>query len=1061
MNKLIDKLIYIAIHHRPFTVLVGIILLVLGVGAFQQLSMEAYPDFTNPMVRVITMMPGKGAEDVERLVTIPLEKEMNGIPNEKTLRSISIFGLSVVSITFEDGTPSQTARQQVLQRIGQADLPEGVEPELDPDASPIGEVYRYTLSSHDYDPMSLKAIQDWQLEREFRQVPGVVDVNSFGGPTKTYRVNVDPGRLRAYDLSITQVYDAISRSNATSGGNYIENNGQAYVVRGLGLLQNTRDLEDVVISATPEGTPIKVRDVATITVGSGIRLGQVGKNWQDDVIQGIVLMRRGEDPSKVIANLYQHLPDIQASLPAGVELKPLYDRADLIRHTLDTIGHNVAMGVVLVVAVLLLFLFEVRSALIAAAVIPFSLLFAFLLLNIFHIPANLLSLGAVDFGILVDGTVVMVENIYRRLAHEGHNLSVQERIRLSYIAAREVGPPIFFATLIIASAFVPIFAFDGVAGKLFHPLAFTMNFALLGAMLGTLTIIPVLCSFFLTGKPLIERESPILRWCENLYRPVLSFNLKQPLWLLGGCIIATGVCIGCFTHIGSEFLPALDEGNIWLRVTVLPTSVSLERAVQVAHLVREKLITRYPEIKNVVSQVGSPDDGTDPNLPSNIEFLVDLKPAAEWRSQWHQNKESLVEGMDSTLEEIPGIQTTFSQYIQDGVDEAIAGAKGMVAVKIYGPDLDVLQGLGDHIAAILKSVPGMDDVASDQLLGQPQYRIEVDRDEADRYGVNVNDINQMIEIAVGGKTASQMIEGEKRFNILVRLDKRYRNGMTALENILISTPSGVKIPLSEVAHIEATSGATTINRLDNSRVVFVKANVRGRDLGSSVTEAQQKVEKDVKLPLGYHIFWGGQFENQQRANSRLAVAIPITIAAIFLLLYLSFRRVRDTWIIMSSVPLVAIGGITALFVTHTYFSVSAGVGFIAAAGVSVQNGVIILAYIKELRHHGMPKYRAILNGAHVKLRPVVMAGTVAILGLLPAALSNGIGSQSQKPFAIVIIGGLLASTLLSVFVIPVLYALLDDRHVRFTRKKHSTPSQRSYSEFHSSFEIQTFEAPVQ
>jgi cobalt-zinc-cadmium resistance protein CzcA len=1034
LNKLIDNLLHLAIEHRAITVLLAFVMLLVGIVAFQNLPMEAYPDFTNPLVRVVTLMPGKGAEEVERMVTVPLEKELNGIPRETGLRSVSIFGLSVVYVTFEDGTPSQTARELVLQRIRQADLPDSASPELDPDASPIGEIYRYTLSSRHFDSMSLKAIQDWQLERAFRQVPGVIDVNSFGGATKTYQVSVDPGRLKAYNLSINQVFDAISRSNATSGGNYIENNGQSYVVRGLGLLKGPQDLKEVVVSSEG-GTPIKVKDVATISIGSGIRLGQVGKNWEDDVVQGIVLMRRGEEPSKVIQDLYAKLPAIQAALPAGVELKPLYDRAELIRHTLDTIGHNVTMGIVLVVAILLLFLFEVRSALIAAAVIPFSLLFAFMLLVAFHIPANLLSLGAVDFGILVDGTVVLVENIYRRLAHEGHDLTVEQRVKLCYLAARDVGQPIFFATIIIAAAFVPIFAFDGVAGKLFHPLAFTMNFALLGAVLATLTIIPVLCSFFLTKKPLIERESPVLVFAEKIYRPLLSFHLRRPLWLIGISTIATVVCLGLFGQVGSEFLPSLDEGNIWLRVTVLPNSVALEKSVQVAHQVRQKLIANFPEIKNIISQLGAPDDGTDPNLPSNIEFLVDLHPANTWRAQWHEHKESLVTGMDKRLEEIPGILTTFSQYIQDNVDEAIAGAKGMVAIKVYGPDLGVLQKVGNQIAGILNSVPGMNDVATDRLLGQPQYRITVDRDEAARYGINISDINQVIEVAVGGKIATQMVEGERKFNILVRLNEQARNNMSSLEKILINTPSGTKIPLSEVANIQASTGATTISRADSSRVIIVKANVRGRDLGGTVAEAQAKVNRIVKLPDGYRVFWGGQFENQQRANARLAVAIPITIGVIFLILFASFRRVRDTLIIMSSVPLVAIGGISALMLTHTYFSVSAGVGFIAAAGVSVQNGVIILAYIKQLRHMGLPKYRAILRGSYVKLRPVLMAGSVATLGLLPAAMSNGIGSQSQKPFAIVIIGGLLVATLVSIFLIPVLYASLDDRHVRFLQRK--------------------------
>ncbi|AGY60089.1 efflux RND transporter permease subunit [Gloeobacter kilaueensis] len=1026
MNFSIDRLITLALKRRYIVVALALLLLAGGFVAFKTLSLEAYPDFTDPRVRVITLLPGKGAEEVERLVTIPLEKELNGIPGETNLRSQSIFGLSVVIITFADGTPSQLARQQVLERVAQADLPDSAKPELDPDASAIGEIYRYTLESDYYDPLTLKATQDWQLEKLFRQIPGVIDVTSFGGPTKTYRVNVDPGRLKAYNLSVTQVYEAISRSNATTGGNYIENNGQAYIVRGLGLLKNADDLGDVVVSAADDGTPIRVRDVSHIDVGPGVRLGQVGKNRDDDVVQGIVLMRRGEDPSAVIERLYEKFPDIQAALPHGIKLVPLYDRTELIRRTLDTIGHNVAEGIVLVVVVLLLFLFEVRSALIAATVIPLALLFAFVLLNVFRIPANLLSLGAVDFGIIVDGTVVMVENIYRRLAHEGHDLQPIDRVQLTLEAAKDVGKPILFATTIIVTAFLPIFAFDGVAGKLFRPLAFTMNFALLGAVLVSLTVIPVLCSFVLTRKPLIERESPILYLAEKIYRPLLTAAVRAPWALLGGCAAAFGAAVLLFGSVGSEFLPNLDEGNIWLRVTVLPTSVSLEQSVKVAQAIRLRLI-RFGEVKNVVSQVGSPDDGTDANNPSNIEFLVDLKPAEQWNPKWHQNKEELVEAMDRNLQNVPGILTTFSQYIQDNVDEAIAGAKGEVAVKLYGPDLSVLQKYGDQIAAIMTKIPGMVDVADDKMLGQPQYQIQVDRRSADRYGVNVEDIEQVIETAVGGTVATQLVEGERKFNVLVRFDRPFRSSPDALANILITAPNGRTVPLAAVAKVETTVGATMIGRSENSRLILVKANVRNRDLGGAVAEAQQKVNAQVKLPEGYHLVWGGQFENQQRANARLSIAIPITLGVIFLILYSSFGTVRDALIAMTAIPLAAIGGVSGLWLTHTYFSVSAGVGFIAAAGVSVQNSVIILTYIRQLRQEGFPTMKAVFEGAQTRLRPVLMAGTVAILGLIPAALSNGIGSQSQKPFAIVIIGGLLTATLLTVFVVPVLYGLLEDK----------------------------------
>jgi heavy metal efflux system protein len=1034
----IDGLITQALKRRYLVVLAALLILGGGYIAFKTLSLEAYPDFTDPLVRVITILPGKGAEEVERSVTIPLEKELNGIPGETNLRSVSIFGLSVVSLKFEDGTKSPQNRQQVLERLAQANLPPEAKPQLDPDASPIGEIYRYTLESDYYDPMTLKAIEDWQLERAFKQIPGVIDVTSFGGPTKTYQVQVDPGRLRAYNLSVSQVFDAISHSNGTSGGNYIENNGQAYIVRGLGLLKGIEDLKSVVVSSSDSGTPVRVGDVATITIGAGVRLGQVGKNGQDDVVQGIVLMRRGEDPSQVIERLYAKFPEIQASLPKGIKLVPLYDRNGLVRRTIETISHNVAEGVVLVVVVLLLFLFEVRSALIAATVIPLALLFAFILLNIFKIPANLLSLGAVDFGIIVDGTVVMVENIYRRLAEEGADLDPIDRVQLTLEAAKEVGKPILFATTIIVVAFLPIFAFDGVAGKLFHPLAFTMTFALLGAALGAVAIIPVFCSFILTRKPLIERESPVIHWAQKAYRPLLMGTLRQPQWILAFATAAFIATVFLFGQVGSEFLPALDEGNIWLRVTVLPNSVALEKSVQLAHAIRTKL-ARYEEVKNVVSQTGSPDDGTDANTPSNNEFLIDLKPSDEWRKQWNEDKEKLVQSMDHDLQSIPGIQTTFSQYIQDNVDEAIAGAKGEVAVKLYGPDLDVLQKLGDQTAGIITKIPGMVDVGDDQMLGQPQYQIEINRADAARYGVNTDTLQQIIETAIGGKVATQMVEGERKFDILVRFDRPYRNNPAALEDILVPTPGGKTVPLAALAQVKTTVGANTILRSENSRLVTIKANVRERDLGGAVAEAQSKVAQEVKLPSGYRMVWGGQYENQQRANSRLALVIPVTVLVIFLLLYSNFGKVGDALLVMTAVPLAAIGGVLALLITHTYFSVSAGVGFIAAAGVSVQNGVIILSYIKQLRQEGIPIGKAVVNGAMTRLRPVLMAGTVAILGLIPAAISNGIGSQSQKPFALVIIGGVFTATLLTLFVVPALYTLLEVREPVWPRIKKLIP----------------------
>ncbi|AGY58812.1 efflux RND transporter permease subunit [Gloeobacter kilaueensis] len=1023
MNKLIDNLITLALRHRYVTVAVALVLLVAGYWAFRTLETEAYPEFTDPKVRVITILPGKGAEEVERLVTIPLEKELGGIPNETSLRSISFLGLSVVSVTFEDGTPTTLARQQVLERVNQADIPDDAKPELDPDAGAIGEIYRYTVESKYYSPTELKAIEDWQLEKAFRQIPGVIDVTSFGGPVKTYQVNIDPGRLRAFSLTLDQVFQALANSNETVGGNYIENNGQAYVVRGLGLLRNIDDIDRVVVTAAPDGTPIRIKDVAAVEIGAGVRLGQFGKNLEDDAVMGIVLMRRGENPSRVIERLYEKFPQIQQALPSGVRLVPLYDRNQLVRETLDTIGHNVAEGVVLVVVVLIVFLFDITSGLVTAAVIPLALLFAFICLNLCRIPANLLSLGAIDFGIIVDGAVVMVENAFRRLSEEGRDLDWLDRSHLVLEGAKQVGRPILFATGIIISCFVPIFTFSGVAGKLFRPLAFTMNFALLGAVLVALTIIPVLVLFFMTRRPLIERESPVVSWARRLYKPTLGWVLAHPWPVILAVVAAIAMAVVLFFNTGSEFLPALDEGNIWLRATMLPTSVSLENAVATAQRIR-LIVMRYPEIKNVTSQTGSPDDGTDPNLFSNIEFLVDLKPTSQWRPRFHGNKEELIEAMNRDLSVIPNVLYNFSQYIQDNVDEAISGAKGEVGIKIFGPDIRVLQRLGDAVATIVAGVPGMVDVADDKMLGQPQYQIVVDRDAAARYGINVSDIDNLVQTAVGGRTATQLAEGERRFNVFVRFARPFRNSQIALDNLLVDPPGPVgPIPLAQVAHVEAVTGAAIINREDNSRRMIVKANVRGRDLGSSVSEAQQKVSRQVQLPAGYQIVWGGQYQYQQESNQRLLVILPLTLALIFVILLFALGSAANALLILVAVPLAALGGVLGLFVTHTYFSISAGVGFIALSGVAVQNGVILVSYINQLRREGLPAAKAVYEGALTRMRPVLMTATVAILGLVPAALSNGIGSQSQKPFAIVIIGGLISATVLTLLVLPTLYQL--------------------------------------
>jgi cobalt-zinc-cadmium resistance protein CzcA len=1005
----------------------ALMLLLVGCGywAFRTLETEAYPEFTAPKVRVITLMPGKGAEEVERLITVPLEKELNGIPGEITLRSTSIFGLSVVSINFEDHVPITLARQQVLERVNRANLPSSAEPRLDPESGAVGEIYRYTVESKYYSPMTRKTIEDWDLEKAFKQIPGVIDVVSFGGPTKTFQVNIDPGKLRSYGVTLDQVFQAVANSNATTGGNYIENNSRAYIVRGLGLLRNTEDIGRVVVFNTEDGIPIRVKDIATVDIGPGIRLGQFGKNDDDDAVMGIVLMRRGENPSVVVERLYKKFPEIQKSLPKGIRMVPLYDRNELVRHTLETIGDNVAEGIFLVVVLLIVFLFDIKSGFITAAVIPLALCFAFICLRLFHIPANLLSLGAIDFGIIVDGAVIMVESAFVRLSSNGKSLDRAQRQALVLQGVQQVGRPIVFATAIIIVGFLPIFGFGGVAGKLFSPLAFMMSFALLGAVLATLAFIPTLIAIFLTKKPITHRDSPVITAAKKLYEPILSLSLRHSTAVLLGAVATLVLSAAMFLKLGSEFLPPLDEGNIWLRATVMPPSVSLEQSVQVARQIRS-IISTYPEVRNVTSQTGSPDDGTDANLFNNSELLIDLKPAAQWRSQFQGEKAKLIADMNNRLSVIPNVLYYFSQYIQDNVDEAMAGAKGNLVVKIYGPDIEVLQRLGDKIASLVRPVPGLVDVASNQQLGQPQYVVEIDREAASRYGVNVSDVQELIETAVGGQSATQVIEGEHRFNVLVRFGKDYRSSQRALDNLLIDPPGPIgPVPLVQLARIKTAVGASLINRENNSRVMLVRMNVRGRDLGSAAREAQQRVSDGVELPEGYQIAWGGQYEYQQEANQRLMIIVPITLLVILSILMLEFGSAKKSLMIMATVPLAAVGGIAALHLTGTYFSISAGVGFIALAGVAVQNGIIMVSYIDRLRRGGALLAEAVYCGALALMRPVLMAATVAIVGLIPAALSTGIGSQSQKPFAIVIIGGLVSATILTLIVLPVLYKVLE------------------------------------
>lgn len=1012
---------------RELVIGIALALMYFGVRAYEHLALEAYPDVANLQVRVITQIPGKAAEEMERMVTIPLEKELNGIPDADPPRSITIFGLSVITVVFADGVDPYRARQQVLEKIATADLPPNVTPQLDPNASPCGEIFRYTVESSHWSPMTRKEWQDWVLNRKLKSVPGVVDVTGFGGPTKIYQVELDPDRMRALGISQVQIENAISSSNGSTGGSFIVQNGQDYMVRGLGLLRSVQDIQNIVVASTTEGPPILLKDASTIHTGPAVRKGQVGKNEDDDVVEGIILMRRGENPSFAVDHLKAAWADICSSLPPGMHIAPLYDRTALVRKTSETITHNVAEGIVLVVAILMLYLFQVRSALICATAIPFALFTAMILLNAFHIPANLLSLGAIDFGIIVDASIVMVENITRHLA-DLKMRNIQDRTDILfaiYGAAQEVAKPVLFATLIILVTFLPIFTFERVEGKLFHPLAIMMNFQLFGAVLAAMTIVPVLCAVVFARRLPSERESPIMEWAVNLYKPILNWSMNNRFKVaLIGLAAISFAGVGSLM-LGSEFLPELEEGNIWLRVTVLPTSVALDKSVEIAGQIR-KILRTYPEVINVVTQIGAPDDGTDPNNYSNIEVFVDLKPQDEWRREF-PNKQALIARLNDELSiKMPGLLYSFSQYIKDNMDETIAGVKGELGIKIYGPDLDTLSSIATQVKRIVQKVPGMVDVAKDELLGQPQLLVTIDRERAARYGINTNDILDTVETSIGGKAITELIEGERRFSVVLRYQPSYRNDPQVLQNIQLVTPNGTRIPLAQLATIAEGHGATAILRDKNERRVAVKANIRGRDLVSTVKEAQALVSKDVVLPPGYKMTWDGQFARAQHAMGRMLVIIPLTLGLIFILLYAAFGSARVALLVMVTIPLATPGAVLLLLLTQTHLSISAGVGFVALSGVAVQNGVILVSLVQQLKSEGIKLRDAVARSALVRMKPALMTTTVAAAGLIPAALSTGIGSQSQRPLAMVIVGGLIPGVMLALIVIPALYEFFEN-----------------------------------
>jgi heavy metal efflux system protein len=1026
---MIRRIVDFALNNR-FLVLGGALLLfVWGVVSFHNLPVEAYPDVANNYVNIITQWPGHSAEDIEQQVTVPTEIQMAGIPQLQHLRSTTLAGLSSIMLIFDDESDNNWNRERVVERMGMVSLPTGLVPQLGTDWSPVGQIYFYTIESKNpnIDVMETKSIEDWTLEKQFKQVSGVVDVSSLGGETKEYQIRLDPDKLVSYGLSIAQVEQRLANNNTNAGGSYIVAGAQQINVQAVGLVANVQDIENTVIK-TQAGTPLRVKDIASVEQGPKIRLGQNGRTIRredgklldnQDVVEGILLLQKGEDSDPVLGGIEAKVRELNDRiLPKGVKVVPFLDRSDLIHYTTHTVLHNLTEGIVLVVIVLFLFLGNARGALIVALTIPFSLLFASICLDLRHIPANLLSLGALDFGMVVDGAVVMVENIVRHLNQHGREGETPaEKIKA---AAHEVQRPVFYAIGIIITAYLPIFTLQSVEGRLFRPMAWTVAFALLGALIFSMLLAPVLSSF-LFRRGAREWSNPILVWLIDGYKRAAAFAIHNRYLTVGlaGLALALSAYLAFSGVVGSEFLPHLDEGSIWVRGTLAP-STGPDESVAIANKARV-LLASFPEVTESTSQVGRADDGTDTTGFFNTEYYVGLKSKDQWRPVFHQNKENLIASMDQELEKIPGVIWNFSQPISDNVEEAVSGVKGELAVKIYGDDLKMLEEKGNAIVSIMSNIRGVEDLGLFRVIGQPNLTFTVDRQAAARFGISVADVQDAIQTAVGGTAQSQVLQGEARYDLVLRYQRPYRNTREAIENVRLLAPSGERISLAQLTKVATADGAEEIYREGQQRYIAVKYSVRGRDLGSTVEEAIAKVNKQGSLPPGYHIDWAGEYESQKRSQRRLLLVLPVTILLIFAILYTMFKSGKWAALIMVNVAMAPIGGLLALLVTRTHFSVSSGVGFLALFGVSVQTGVIMLEYINQLRVQGHSIEDAAIAGAVLRLRPIMMTMLVATLGLLPAAMSHGIGSDSQRPFAIVIVGGLMGALAISVFLLPTLY----------------------------------------
>ena len=1023
MHKFIDNIVAFSLKNKFFIFFCTAIAVIAGAVSFKHTPIDAFPDVTNTKVTIITQWPGRSAEEVEKFITIPVEIAMNPVQKKTDIRSTTLFGLSVINVMFEDRVDDFTARQQVYNLLNDADLPDGVTPEVQPLYGPTGEIFRYTLRSDKRSVRELKTIQDWVIERNLRSVSGVADIVSFGGEVKTFEVSVNPHQLINYGITSLELYDAIAKSNINVGGDVITKSSQAYVVRGIGLINDLDELRNIVVKNI-NGTPILVKNLADVHESCLPRLGQVGRMDENDVVQGIVVMRKGENPGEVIANLKDKIEDLnQNVLPKDVKIVAFYDREDLVNLAVKTVTHNLIEGILLVTFIVLIFMADWRTTVIVAVVIPLALLFAFICLRVMGMSANLLSMGAIDFGIIIDGAVVMVEGVFVALDKKAREVGMPAFNVMSKMGLiRHKAKAVFFSKLIIITALIPIFSFQKVEGKMFSPLAYTLGFALLGALIFTLTLVPVMSSMLLK-KNVREKNNRFVHFINVKCSALFDLFYAHRKLTIGMATVIAGVGLWLFSFLGTEFLPQLNEGSIYIRAT-LPQSISLDESVTLANKMRKKLLT-FPEVRQVLSQTGRPNDGTDATGFYNIEFHVDIYPEKEWESKL--TKLELIDKMQDDLSIYPGIDFNFSQPITDNVEEAASGVKGSIAVKVFGKDLYESEKYAVQIEKILGTVQGIEDLGVIRNIGQPELRIELNERQLARYGVAKEDMQSIIEMAIGGKSASLLYEDERKFNIMVRYSEQFRQNEEEIGKILVPAMDGTMVPIKELADITTITGPLLIFRDNHARFCAVKYSVRGRDMGTAVAEAQKKVNASVHLPAGYSLKWTGDFENQQRATKRLAQVVPISIAIIFIILFILFSNARDAGLVLLNVPFAAVGGIVALLITQFNFSISAGIGFIALFGICIQNGVIMISDIKANLKLGSPLEKATKEGVRSRIRPVIMTAAMAAIGLMPAAMSHGIGSESQRPLAIVIIGGLIGATFFALFVFPLIVEVVYER----------------------------------